>query len=316
MEIFADIWNLVFIRPMVNSLIILYIFLGSSFGLSIISFTVFIRLIMFPLSMRQTKQMKAMSLIQPKIKAIQEKYKDDRQRISKETMSIYKQQGINPVGCLGPLIIQMPIFIGLYQALYITLPSSPENLTQLYDSIYGFIPIINQAIPIDGKFLWLNLETIVGSSDLYTKISLPILVAASTFLMQKTTATPAMDDRQKSTNRMMLWFMPLLLGYFTLSFPSGLALYWLISNVIGTIIQLLITGKIQNPFNLNSNLNSNLTDEVPDLIIENENKNTTIQVKDQDESSRNVSKNNRRSNRHRPGRIKRKQGRGGNQSNK
>jgi YidC/Oxa1 family membrane protein insertase len=316
MEIFADIWNLVFIRPMVNSLIILYIFLGSSFGLSIISFTVFIRLIMFPLSMRQTKQMKAMSLIQPKIKAIQEKYKDDRQRISKETMSIYKQQGINPVGCLGPLIIQMPIFIGLYQALYITLPSSPENLTQLYDSIYGFIPIINQAIPIDGKFLWLNLETIVGSSDLYTKISLPILVAASTFLMQKTTATPAMDDRQKSTNRMMLWFMPLLLGYFTLSFPSGLALYWLISNVIGTIIQLLITGKIQNPFNLNSNLNSNLTDEVPDLIIENENKNTTIQVKDQDESSRNVSKNNRRSNRHRSGRIKRKQGRGGNQSNK
>jgi YidC/Oxa1 family membrane protein insertase len=312
MEIFADIWNLVFIRPMVNSLIILYIFLGSSFGLSIISFTVFIRLIMFPLSMRQTKQMKAMSLIQPKIKAIQEKYKNDRQRISKETMSIYKQQGINPVGCLGPLIIQMPIFIGLYQALYITLPSSPENLTQLYDSIYGFIPIINQAIPIDGNFLWLNLETIVGSSDLYTKISLPILVAASTFLMQKTTATPAMDDRQKSTNRMMLWFMPLLLGYFTLSFPSGLALYWLISNVIGTIIQLLITGKIQNPFNLNSKL----IDEAPDIIIENENKNTTIQEKDQDESSRNVSKNNRRSNRHRSGRTKRKQGRGGNQSNK
>lgn len=316
MEIFADIWNLIFIRPMVNSLIILYIFLGSSFGLSIISFTVFIRLIMFPLSMRQTKQMKAMSLIQPKIKAIQEKYKDDRQRISKETMSIYKQQGINPVGCLGPLIIQMPIFIGLYQALYITLPSSPENLTQLYDSIYGFIPIINQAIPIDGKFLWLNLETIVGSADLYTKISFPILVAASTFLMQKTTATPAMDDRQKSTNRMMLWFMPLLLGYFTLSFPSGLALYWLISNVIGTIIQLLITGKIQNPFNLNSNLNSKVIDEAPDLIIENETKNTTIQEKDQDESSRNVSKNNRRSNRHRSGRIKRKQGRGGNQSNK
>jgi|TARA_B110000116_G_scaffold90823_1_gene79041 YidC/Oxa1 family membrane protein insertase len=312
MEIFADIWNLVFIRPMVNSLIILYIFLGSSFGLSIISFTVFIRLIMFPLSMRQTKQMKAMSLIQPKIKAIQEKYKDDRQKISQETMSIYKQQGINPVGCLGPLIIQMPIFIGLYQALYITLPSSPENLTQLYDSIYGFIPIINQAIPIDGKFLWLNLETIVGSSDIYTKISLPILVAASTFFMQKTTATPAMDDRQKSTNRMMLWFMPLLLGYFTLSFPSGLALYWLISNVIGTIIQLLITGKIQNPFNLNSKL----TDEAPDLIIENENKNTIIQEKDQDESSRNVSKNNRRSNRHRSGRTKRKQGRGGNQSNK
>ena len=72
MEIFADIWNLVFIRPMVNSLILLYILLGNSFGLSIISFTVLIRMAMFPLSIRQTRQMKAMSLIQPKIKAIQE----------------------------------------------------------------------------------------------------------------------------------------------------------------------------------------------------------------------------------------------------
>ena len=143
MEIFSDIWNVIFIRPMVNSLILLYIVLGQSFGLSIISFTMIIRILMFPLSIRQTKQMKAMSVIQPKIKQIQERFKDDRQKISQETMALYKQQGVNPVGCLGPLIIQMPIFIGLYQALYITLPSNPENLTQLSDSIYGFIPLIN-----------------------------------------------------------------------------------------------------------------------------------------------------------------------------
>ena len=153
MEIFSDIWNVIFIRPMVNSLILLYIVLGQNFGLSIISFTMIIRLLMFPLSIRQTKQMKAMSVMQPKIKQIQEKFKDDRQKISQETMALYKQQGINPIGCLGPLIIQMPIFIGLYQALYITLPSNPENLTQLSDSIFGFIPLINQAVPIDASFL-------------------------------------------------------------------------------------------------------------------------------------------------------------------
>ena len=152
---------------------------------------------MFPLSIRQTKQMKAMSVMQPKIKQIQEKFKDDRQKISQETMALYKQQGINPIGCLGPLIIQMPIFIGLYQALYITLPSNPENLTQLSDSIFGFIPLINQAVPIDASFLWLNLGSIVRDSDIYTQIGLPVLVGASTFFMQKTTATPAMDDRQK-----------------------------------------------------------------------------------------------------------------------
>ena len=246
MEIFSDIWNVIFIRPMVNSLILLYIVLGQNFGLSIISFTMIIRLLMFPLSIRQTKQMKAMSVMQPKIKQIQEKFKDDRQKISQETMALYKQQGINPIGCLGPLIIQMPIFIGLYQALYITLPSNPENLTQLSDSIFGFIPLINQAVPIDASFLWLNLGSIVRDSDIYTQIGLPVLVGASTFFMQKTTATPAMDDRQKSTNRMMLWFMPILLAWFTLSFPSGLALYWLISNVVGTLIQLIITGKIQS----------------------------------------------------------------------
>ena len=74
MEIFSDIWNVIFIRPMVNSLILLYIVLGQNFGLSIISFTMIIRLLMFPLSIRQTKQMKAMSVMQPKIKQIQEKF--------------------------------------------------------------------------------------------------------------------------------------------------------------------------------------------------------------------------------------------------
>ena len=153
MEIFSDIWNVIFIRPMVNSLILLYILLGQNFGLSIISFTVLMRIFMFPLSIRQTKQMKAMSVIQPKIKQIQEKYKDNKQKISQESMSLYKQQGINPIGWLGPLIIQMPIFIGLYQSLYITLPSNPESLTKLAESIYGFIPMINQAVPIDSNFL-------------------------------------------------------------------------------------------------------------------------------------------------------------------
>ena len=197
----------------------------------------------------------------------------------------------------------MPIFMGLYQSLYITLPSNPESLTQLSDSIYGFIPLINQAVPIDAKFLWLNLGSIVRSSDIYTQIGLPILVGASTFLMQKTTATPSMDDRQKSTNRMMLWFMPILLAWFTLSFPSGLALYWLISNVIGTLIQLVITGKIQSLFNLNTNL----VKEDPEILIEDNNKSDIHEKEENNESSGNNSKNDRRSNRHRSGRVKRKQ---------
>ena len=101
----------------------------------------------------------------------------------------------------------------------------------------------------------------------------------------------------------MLWFMPILLAWFTLSFPSGLALYWLISNVIGTLIQLVITGKIQSLFNLNTNL----VKEDPEILIEDNNKSDIHEKEENNESSGNNSKNDRRSNRHRSGRAKRKQ---------
>ncbi len=154
---------------------------------------------------------------------------------------MYKDNGVNPIGCLGPMFIQMPIFIALYQAIIKTVPSEPENLVVLSKYLYSWLPMVRQSIPIESTFFWLDL----AKPD--PTVILPILVGASMFLMQKMTTMPAMDERQASTNRMMLWMMPIMFGLFASDligpgFPSGLALYWVISNLVGVVIQGFITG--------------------------------------------------------------------------
>ena len=237
MEIIAEIWNQVIIRPMVNSLVILYDVFFDNFGLSIIVFTLIIRAILLPVTLRQSRQMKILTAIQPRLKEIQAKYGNDRQRLSQETLRVYKEHGINPLGCLGPMVIQFPIWIGLYQAIFQTLPSTPERLADLSRHLYAWIPRVHQVVPLDGSFLWMDLARPDPSPFI-----LPVLVAASMWMLQKMTTMPTADPRQESTNRMFLWFMPIMFGWFTLGFPSGLAIYWIVSNVIGVIIQGFVTG--------------------------------------------------------------------------
>ena len=244
LEFIGQLWNSILIQPMVNSLVLLYSMASSNFGIAIVIFTIIIRAGMMPLTVKQSRQMKAMSALQPKLKEIQAKYKNDkngRQKQSQETMKMYKDNGVNPIGCLGPMFIQMPIFIALYQAIIKTVPSEPENLVVLSKYLYGWLPMVRQSIPIDSAFFWLDL----AKPD--PTIVLPVLVGGSMFLMQKMTTMPAMDERQASTNRMMLWMMPIMFGLFASDligpgFPSGLALYWVISNLVGVVIQGFITG--------------------------------------------------------------------------
>tara|TARA_B100001142_G_C14326175_1_gene652376 strand:- start:240 stop:1175 length:936 start_codon:yes stop_codon:yes gene_type:complete len=240
-EFIGQIWNSILIQPMVNSLVLLYSMANYNFGIAIVLFTIIIRAGMMPLTVKQSRQMKAMSALQPKLKEIQAKYKSDRQKQSQETMKMYKDNGVNPIGCLGPMFIQMPIFIALYQAIIKTVPTEPENLVVLSKYLYGWLPMVRQSIPIESTFFWLDL----AKPD--PTVVLPILVGGSMFLMQKMTTMPAMDERQASTNRMMLWMMPIMFGLFASDligpgFPSGLALYWVISNLVGVVIQGFITG--------------------------------------------------------------------------
>jgi YidC/Oxa1 family membrane protein insertase len=190
--------------------------------------------------------MKKMQGIQPKLKAIQEKYKgekgDARRAMSTETMALYKTAGVSPIGCLGPMIVQMPIWIGFYRAILRTMPSTPEGLANLSGLFYGWNPAIS-SVPFDSQFLGISLVDLVSAAAVPWNYALPLLVGASMFLQQKMTTNPTSDPRQRQTNQMMLWMMPIMFGAFTWQFPAGLAVYILFSNIVGVVIQYYVGGK-------------------------------------------------------------------------
>jgi YidC/Oxa1 family membrane protein insertase len=239
------VWNLIIGNPVLNVLIALSYLLGGSFGWAIIVLTIIIRLISWPLTKRQLKSTKALQEMQPKIQELQKKYGKNQQKLQQEMMKLYKEAGVNPLGCLWPMLIQFPIWIALYQAIMRALATTPENLLDLAQRLYSW-DVVSQAIPLNSHFLGLDL----GSPG---NIVLAIIVGGTMWVQQKMTQAPAVDPRQESTSRMMLLMMPLMFGFLTFMFPSGLALYWAVSNIIGIVTQYFVTGgwgylKFSSPF--------------------------------------------------------------------
>ncbi|MEM1502476.1 YidC family membrane integrase SpoIIIJ [Domibacillus sp. 8LH] len=186
--------------------------LVGGYGLGIIVVTIIIRIIILPLMIKQTKSAKAMQEIQPEIKKIQEKYKSKdaqtQQKLQQETMALFQKHGVNPLAGCFPILVQMPIIIGLYQAIMRT--GEIKNHT----------------------FLWFDL----GSPD----IILSVLAGVFTFFQQKLMmAGPASDNPQM---KMMLYLMPIMIIVFGITLPSALALYWVVGSIF-MIIQTLIIGR-------------------------------------------------------------------------
>jgi YidC/Oxa1 family membrane protein insertase len=229
------VWYLIIANPVLNVLVALTNLLGGSFGVAIIALTVIVRLISWPLTKRQLNSTKAMQEMQPKVQELQKKYGKNQQKLQQEMMKLYKEAGINPLGCIWPMLIQLPIWIALYQAIMSALATTPESLLGLAQRLYSW-GIVNQAIPLSSRFLWLDL----GQPDPY--FILAIIVGGTMWVQQKMTTAPTVDPRQQSTNRMMTLLMPLMFGFLTLMFPSGLALYWAVSNIIGIVTQYFVTG--------------------------------------------------------------------------
>jgi YidC/Oxa1 family membrane protein insertase len=226
------IWDNILLDPMINSLVILARLFFGNVGIAIIVFTILVRVATLPLTLRQLKSTRAMTALQPRLQEIQKKYKDPKRR-SEETMKIYREAGVNPLGCLGPMLIQFPIWIALYQALRQLLGATPEAFIGLSQRLYPWSYIRN-AIPLEEHFLWMNL----GSPDPV----MPVLVGISTYLQQKLMTTPSLDPRQQSMNNTMTWMMPLMFAWFTLAVPSGLALYWVTTNMIGFLMAYFVYG--------------------------------------------------------------------------
>ncbi|MFC1897461.1 YidC/Oxa1 family membrane protein insertase [Chloroflexota bacterium] len=231
----GEIWDLIVQQPVINILIVLCSFLLNNFGLTIIGLTLIIRGCMYPLTIRQLRSTTAMQTIQPRLTELREKYAKDKQRLAKEQMQLYKESGISPMGCVVPMLIQLPIWIALYRSIMMALAIAPEGLLNLSRYLYSW-PVVYSMLPLGSEFLWLNLAT----PD--RLLILPILVGVTMWVQQKMVTPTATDAKQQSMSNMMLWMMPTMFTFLSLQFPSGLALYWVTSNAISIVIQYFVTG--------------------------------------------------------------------------
>lgn len=234
----GEIFTVALMNPLVNLLVFLTHLLGGSFGLAIIAFTILVRVATFPLTLRQLHATRAMQGMQPKIQEINKKYSDPKRR-QEEMMKLYRETGANPLSCLGPLLLTFPIFIALYSAIRIALPNSPEALEKLSSHVYDW-SYLQHALPLEEHLFGVDLRANGGESLIgYGFVA---LVAATTFLQSKTTVTNTTDERVRAQMQMTNIMLPFMFGFFALSFPVGVSLYWVVNSLVQIGFNILTYG--------------------------------------------------------------------------
>lgn len=191
-----------------------------NYGIAIILLTVLIKTIIYPLTYKQMASMRKTVSLQPKIKAIQEKYKNDKEKANTAVMELYKEHNVNPMGGCLPIVIQLPIFWALYSTLR-NFKYDPSNVSA-------------------HMFLGFDLTHIYGFT-LTPHLILPIFAAATTYFQTKVTNPNASTD---PTQKTMLYMMPLFFAYISATVPSGLALYWVTMNCVSILQQLYINSRL------------------------------------------------------------------------
>lgn len=188
--------------------------ISGNYGFAIILLTVAINLVLYPLTLQSIVQMAALQRIQPKMQELQKKHKDEPQKMQKEIMALYKSEKVNPLGGCLPTLLKIPFFIGLFVVLqgkeFAALLTHPSANT-------SFFWISNLAKP-DPTYI------------------LPVLIGLSTYWMQKTMPNTGANQQMQ----MMTYFMPAFLTFICLKFPTGVQLYWLVSNAMAAAQQMYI----------------------------------------------------------------------------
>jgi YidC/Oxa1 family membrane protein insertase len=229
------IWREGLVRPMLNALLFLYAYLGRNFIIAITVFTLILRLITSPLQIQQIRATKKMSALQPRMQELTQRYGGDKTRLAQEQQRLYKEAGVNPFGGCLPTLVQFPIWIVLYQSINAVLADTPLELMNLGRDIYVGFKAVVDIVPLQSQFLWLDL----GRPD-PSPFVLPVLVGGTMWLQQKMMTQPSSDASQAQMNQTMQIMMPLMFGYFTTQFAAGLAIYFVVSNIIGIIMQWVI----------------------------------------------------------------------------
>ncbi|KAL0911697.1 hypothetical protein M5K25_019856 [Dendrobium thyrsiflorum] len=211
-----------------------------AYGFAIILLTVIVKAATFPLTKKQVESTLAMQNLQPKIKAIQERYAGNQERIQLETARLYKQAGVNPLAGCFPTLATIPVWIGLYQAL-----SNVANEGLLTEGFF-WIPSLGGPTTIAARQTGSGISWLIpfvdghpplGWSDTAAYLVLPVLLIVSQYVSMEIMKPPETDPSSKNT-LLVFKFLPLMIGYFSLSVPSGLSIYWLTNNILSTAQQL------------------------------------------------------------------------------
>ncbi len=261
---FGDIFNLIFMGPIANLLVLIYqglsfLHIPGALGFSIMILTILIRVLVWPFMSSQIKATKKMSDLKPHLDALKLKHKDNKQTLATAQMALYKEHGVNPAGGCLPALIQIPIFIGLYQTIMHILPGPDGNITQINSLLY--FPQFKLSQTIDPNFFGLNLGIKPSQFGEFGMLILliPLITAALTFVQSKM-ALPkkvkvypldskkevkekaGMEESMAQVQSQMVYMMPVMIGYFAFNFPIGLANYWNTYTILGIIQQHKITG--------------------------------------------------------------------------
>ena len=214
-----ELYNTILYEPLLNAVVFLYNVLpGNDFGLAVIVLTIIIRLIFFPLTVKTILSQRALSRINPQMKTIKDKFKNDAQAQSAAIMKLYKDNKVNPLsGCL-PLLIQLPILIALYHAFGAGF--KPDN----FDLIYGFIARPENINPVSFGFLDITSRSIVLA--ILTGIFQFIQLRQNQNLMQTTSGDNTQKELQ-AVNKQMLYIFPVMIIIIGWNLPAGLLLYWI-----------------------------------------------------------------------------------------
>jgi YidC/Oxa1 family membrane protein insertase len=231
----GQLWQTFLETPLINVMVGLTALAWGSYGLAILIFTLIVRVLLFPLTMRMLKSMRGLQEIGPQMQEIQKKYSDPKRR-NQEMMKLYKEAGINPLGCIGPQLVQIPIFIALFQVIRKTLGNTPEAVVDLSSRLYD-VDLIQSAAPLSRSFLWMDLG---ANGD----VLLAFVVFAAMWLQTRISQNraTATTDQQRQMNSMMLWMMPVMFAWIVIVTPAGLGLYWAASTLIGLVLHWVLVG--------------------------------------------------------------------------
>lgn len=237
MNFLASAFTTVLYQPLFNALVLIYLYLpGRDFGIAIIILTILIKLILYPLGVQAIRSQKAMAQLQPKMKEIQEKFKDNKEQQSRALLDLYKKEKINPLSGFLPLLIQLPILIGLYQVFWKGFGESQMKF------LYGFISNPGQ---INTTFL--GVMDMAQASMFLAVVTGIAQFIQSKMMSQKQIKSSGKSDMSQMMQKQMLYFLPLFTVFILWKMPAAVALYWLTTTLFTIVQQYIILKKRNEP---------------------------------------------------------------------